>query len=724
MPVELLLSVGFAGLLLLGLLIYLMRRPTPHRETLKALIAYGTPWRPLTTEERAALVVVLRQTGNRDDLVRDGVFTLTGALLATPGIVTGEAGTTYTLGGVSVFLPWDALDHVNTFNECEVVLTPRTAIVIGMNDSFDLVEAWHREHAYLQRPEAARSPANRRATATPTHSMGQRAESTAEVAARTHSLRAWALLALGLALASSVLASQALANWQTLWASTSALFGLLAAWGLWRPVRLSSPGRVNRLRGPLTWGDESGKAARYFLLGLDPRPLTVPPHWQPMLAQCADAAKTVELDVRAHDHSVVRLAPSLSVHEEVNRHPPVFWGHHLAAALAAPLIAAVAWWWSDSLAVDLQQGLRWVSGAQARAVDSPESLQARPPAVGDWVHLKGMAQCEVPRSPPLAARTCDTLRWGGQPPVWPLLTVDEPTQLLSDGSYMQSVGEPFLRRSPLGLPSALAMGQQGVFIRNVPELVQAVEEVCDAQPGPACADLKDKLRQAIRGTSGEALASWQALLAAGQGDQLERSTSLSSLDALQLHALAKEAARPALARGVQASLDALAQSQQGGAVLVVRRTERSAPREAGGPMDPLKVWESHQPEARLSKLQTFDLLGVVTARAIGADDPVWTLLPRSASPDFWRTGLPLLWLTVALLLLVVHGPLAVRGAWAASRRRRRINGEAKRRWLAATPPLLALAKAKAKAKAASVPATATLGRDKATAARGQATATS
>lgn len=110
MSVDLLLSLGVVGLLLvvLGVVISasFLRRRRARRKTLKALIAHGEPWRPLTTEERAALVVALRQTGHRDDLIRDGVFTLTGPLVSTPGAVTGPAGSTYTLGGVNVFFPW------------------------------------------------------------------------------------------------------------------------------------------------------------------------------------------------------------------------------------------------------------------------------------------------------------------------------------------------------------------------------------------------------------------------------------------------------------------------------------------------------------------------------------------------------------------------------------------------------------------------------------------
>ncbi|MES2889892.1 MAG: IgaA/UmoB family intracellular growth attenuator [Pseudomonadota bacterium] len=700
----LLLGVGVVGLLLAGLAVYLPRR-RDRRETLKALIASGTPWRPMTSEERAAVAVALRQTGHRDDLARDGVFTLTGPLVSTPGAVTGLAGSTHTLGGVRVFFPWDALEHVSAVNECEVVLTPQAAIVIGLNDSFDIVDAWQRDLEQAQRPPSS-TPSSTRVPppVAPTQGLGQRAESTAEVAARTRSLRWGALLALALALVGSVLASRAPASWQALWATTALLCGLMAAWGLWRPVRLGPPGRVHRLQGPLTWGTAAqGRSPPPFLLGLDRRPLRVPAHWRPMLAECADGARPVELDVRAADHSVVRLSPALSVHEEAKRHPPVFWGRHLIAALAAPLIAGVVWAWSDNLAVDLQQGLRWVGGAQPRTVVSPDSLQAAPPDVGDWVHLKGVAWCEVPRSPPMATRRCDTLRWGGQPPVWPVLTVDEPTQLLSDGSYMQSVSEPFTRRSPLGLPSALAVGQEGVFIRNVPELVLAVEDVCAAQAaaGPSCRDLQNMLRQALQVPSGDAPPDWPAVLAAAQEERLERSLALASLDALKLHALAKEAARPALARAVQASLDALAQSQQGGALLAVR-TDRAAHPTATDPADPLKVWESHQPEARLSKPQPFDLLGRVSARSMGSDDPVWTLLLRPTL-DPWRTGLPLLWLVVAVVLLTVHGPLAVRGAFQAWRQRRRVHTEAKRRWLLASPPLPALGHTAPAAAATAVP---------------------
>lgn len=255
---------------------------------------------------------------------------------------------------------------------------------------------------------------------------------------------AWTLLCLLGALACSVAATWT-RDWRTLWGVISVLLVVGAIVSFQRSRRQRpDPVRVNRLRGLLTVKVEPGMSVPTHFIGSQFK-LHFPNHWKMLLPQYVGTQ--VEVDVRVTDQSVVRLSP-LSIHDEIKQHPPVYWGRHLAFSLLAALICLVAWRWSDDLLADLRQGYFWVKQAEPRLYPSVAALQEAPPAVGDWVHLKGDARCEVKRPVSMTARTCSALRWGGEPPVVPPLTLD-------------AVAAPRLRASVEDALTVMASTQRG-----------------------------------------------------------------------------------------------------------------------------------------------------------------------------------------------------------------------------------------------------------------------
>lgn len=108
-----------------------------NRAGLKRL-ATDTPLRELTADERAALALLITGSTGLD---REGVLALSGPFVGPTALSRQAIGR---IGGVRVMLPYDAALHTKDINVCEVVLADGMAVLIRLNDTFDVVTAQQR----------------------------------------------------------------------------------------------------------------------------------------------------------------------------------------------------------------------------------------------------------------------------------------------------------------------------------------------------------------------------------------------------------------------------------------------------------------------------------------------------------------------------------------------------------------------------------------------------
>jgi len=132
-----------------SLLMYFGRRSDDkvRLKELRSQKAIGT----LTHHEVMALQPLLGMPptpGKPLELQSHSLVRLNGPSVEHSLTLQGSTTRHYLIGGVEVLLPYDAIEHLQPYNEAEVVLADRCAIVVRLNGSFDLLQA--REHARLK----------------------------------------------------------------------------------------------------------------------------------------------------------------------------------------------------------------------------------------------------------------------------------------------------------------------------------------------------------------------------------------------------------------------------------------------------------------------------------------------------------------------------------------------------------------------------------------------
>ncbi len=709
--VQFLVLLFFTVITLGSLVVYGWRR---RKARLKAVYKKQSrdPVRQLTPREKDILAPLLTDPNAPDRkiaLKSENVYHLEGPF-SRHGVESLYHATYHNqIAGVEVVLPLDALEYLQGVNTAEVVFADRYAVVISLNDRFDLDSAQEREdlrQAQLDQWEAGKPgrlksifPEDEDQQEDPIERvdiMGQRLETAAEAEAREgrgHGLQAaaaWigAFVALGLSSGASTPAGQ-----QGTLAAAIVLAGL-GLWAFWRPYRPGRPGRVNRVRGPFhAWSlaDRSQKSgtATQPALGIK-LPFFVPDHWFRRLP--FREGERIEAEIRVEDRTAVRLADRFSLDAEHLQHPPVYWGKHLTVSIVAVgTIALTALAASDmgngSLRGDLLLSQAWLSGQPPGHYRSSQALRQDPPGVGTLVELSGKAHCQVQDRPAFTERyflSCRHLRW--DPALAPLAVepLSDRALALSRGDFLEHRELTSLERLQLG--GSAGHGNREIrVVTNPLALIRTVHELCETGDNGSsssprgCFSIRMNIHEHLHLNTETPVTAWEDLLelateapADGNEPSLLGLITRGNLDLInrEVRGFGERMIEPRR----RALAEALHDAQAGGVSMhILNATEDDRLPQLGSRQREDRHWQILHRLTTADGAAPFSVSGLVT-RA-GADSngyPHYRIDASRSLDEAWPPLMRSLLLLLAVGLLVVHLPLMVSRCVGAVKRARRL----------------------------------------------------
>ncbi len=449
---ELIFIVGIVIFSIVNLISYASRR-SDSKNAFRELFDKGEPQREMTAEEEAMvqpfLVNPLKPT-KLMPLKGKGVYNLSGEYLRHSLKSKNGESVHDTLGTVDVILPYDSREFIAPWNKAEVVLTDTVAIVITLNEEFDLKGGRERslliqeqklqwaegkigeipddmQQSYQDEDlddESTEVEELEEVEIPPVRILGQRNETPAEIALRVNAGLGW-LPALLLIPAFILLLVSAF-NEETylVWLIPSLLLFAAAFYGIWWPRRMGKPKKVNRVEGCLTVielqnPNNSELLSKQLFLG-DKFPVVIPTQWAKWTTIPPDSI--VDVDMRVDDYSVLRFGNALSLDKEERQFPTVYWGKHLLLVIVGIAILIMVGLIVVENFFDDVAHIQAVLPSKINPVfKQPSQFLANPPKVGTMVHIQSQARCQlVPaKSSTPEPIDCYTLRWGGNLPTLP-----------------------------------------------------------------------------------------------------------------------------------------------------------------------------------------------------------------------------------------------------------------------------------------------------------------
>lgn len=379
--------------------------------------------RELTAQEQATLRSYLanpQASAGMTALTRGGrAFPLDGEFVRH-GIRLHLGSTMHdTLAGVDVRMPYDAKDFLQPRNTAEVVLTERFAVVITLNERFDIAAGRARAvaanlhkfaaaHPDTPLPEIDSALAAADLAMMGFELLGRRDETMAErIARRATSLVDDIIIGttLALALLAVVFGSSSPDDASVYWMGIG--FGLLAvsAWRWARSAKLPGAQTVHRLRGRLgrtALTDAPGSAAAMFMLGRR-FSLKAPFHWTRFINP--PALEPVEFEIRVGDGSLVRYRESLSIEAEAVRFPRKPARSVKGVGLAAATALCFALIGYSHIGVDFDRARALITATSAPNAVLASSEVANPASAEED------AATATPTSACCLRDACDSERW-------------------------------------------------------------------------------------------------------------------------------------------------------------------------------------------------------------------------------------------------------------------------------------------------------------------------
>lgn len=716
---QFILSIGLVIYSIYSVIAYLGRRHD-NKNSLRQLQELKQGFRQLTSEERAYLQPFLvdpMKPGKVVELNSDEVFKIAGEFVRH-GLHVSNGGETMhdTLADIDVVLPYDARNFLDVANSAEVVLTPKFAIVIRLNDAFDLKGGRDRaqlEQVRQQQWEAGKTgelpdqpmpvdaPAGNDETANPNPDseadiaqvriLGQRNETAAEAAARNHPGWGWLpTLALVPAFILLMMAGTEQNYWP--WLAPSLLFFALALWLIWRARGPSAPRKVNRVQGALTMislqsHGNSNVVREQLFLG-DKFPIVMPDHWKEHATIPADSQVTLEM--RVDDYSVVRFGKQLSIDKEEQRFPSIYWGRHLTLMLAGLTMLLAAWLFNDHIMSDVAHVRAGLLGGDEQKLEQAAALLAQPPTPGSMVRVRAEVRCQVAPAkdnnpPPI---DCRQVRWGGDElrvePVEPdagLLrfyageTLQAHKNAMLDlmvQMQMAQATDPMQRFMPR--PSLLVLS-------DLTDLILGIDKECKLEGvsnRPACAALQKTMGEKLLLDDGDKALGWEELLKQARDGTLKKNddTAIATDETvsrlkMELHEVASAHMRKAF----EAPLQTLLKSQHGGIVLPL-----GADQTFGGDTDETAAtgnesrdwptqWAAYGELAKPYSLKTLELSGLLVSANKNTDgDMQLDIDTQRTRSNYQPALLRLLALLVGAGFMATHGLLWIVNLGHASRR--------------------------------------------------------
>ncbi len=598
------------------------------------------------------------------------------------------------IGGVEVILPYDAALFLKEYNEAEVAFSGRYAVVISLNGEFDLQggkERQQRREAQEDQWEAGvrgalkcvfgnDGPVEDGSPRQDIRILDQRLETPAETEDREGrgigflSSMAWIGSFIALAIAAGVAGEIA----RQIWVTAAGILALLGLWLFWRPYRPGMPARVNRVSGPLdifmvpapNGGPDQGQPA----LG-DRLPFSVPPHWFHKLGGLV--GRTVEADIRVMDRSAVRLNHDFSIDAEMIQSRPHYWGKHLSLTLVALGAVVTMLLNSPGPIGDMVLAQHVISGHEIREYHDSQSLAENPPRQGDLVSLSGQAHCQVetPSSNQVAGLIdCSRIRWDGE------LLPNEP-DALPDHLRMLAQGDFLDVRELSGVEQMLVGGHGRREIRvisNPGHAVNLVEQACsDAERedrgnlfSRRCQDTRRLLLSDMILDMEEAPESWDGvhdLFQTADGDEVRGLMLRDNLERFYLHG--RDISNHAILDYREVLAESILDRQRGGILLEVTNGGEAELPSVQHSRRELIRWNELLKLTQRSEAQPFRLEGMVTRLGEDASGAVHLQIDASRSLDeSWPALMRSTWLSLGLLLLLIHVPLFAIKLRAARRR--------------------------------------------------------
>jgi hypothetical protein len=574
--------------------------------------------RNLSDEEKAALQpFLLAQKITVDNEVR----ALSGPFLQHGLIFQGSRTLHNTIGGVDVFLPYDALDCADTQNEAQVVMSDRCAVVIRLND-FEILDArdraqrqqasdsqWLRErsstllnsaeadHEGLPMASAPDTPdvQSERYSRGEVVVLSQREETPEEVKQRLGGSYTWASLLFGLL----TFVLLWMVTWEQMgdintWLLGLGIFSCVCA--VWLYVRkpnanplASQPKSVQRVRGLLkqltiTSAQNASQKQLNLFVG-DTQSVILPFHWQ--AAATRVLGNVVTLELRSHDFSAVSFGKQWSVTDEWRRFQPVYWGRHLLHFLLGLLAVSV-------LAMDppdLRRDTALVFYAMARQPMQNFGDDLKPgifneqqlPSWGSGVRISGKSRCDMQPANPqqsdkLPVLDCDTFRWMANPPVLPKFTLPPSLQALQSPDFLTSQEVLFPEMNLMTLQIQLSAKLQ---LQNFRADRARIDAACDdpqGLPPNLCAGLRQRwletLKSAFSIKEQTVVSDWPTLVNKTLDDQNQPKLHLSRPQIDALHQAVRQALGQVMLNKMEAAID-LIQMPSGGVRIETAKTDRT-----------------------------------------------------------------------------------------------------------------------------------------------------
>ncbi|WP_374539393.1 IgaA/UmoB family intracellular growth attenuator [Chitinimonas taiwanensis] len=716
---------------------YISRR-RQNKSQLRDFQAKSQPTRKLSEEEHALVqpFLVSPSHPNKPAQLKDqNVYLLEGEFISH-GISYGNGAKTLhdTIAGVDVLLPYDARSFIGRFTSAEVVFTDKYAIVISIEDQFNLAEGKKRLHAQQvshqqwEYGEEGQIADMENSTLTERNILGggsaelakemrqvrilaQREETSSEIIARK--TPGFGIIAsLLLLCAYAALIYGATNGSEMLWLAVSSIFTIVAIYLIWRPRVASKPEKVNEVEGTLNLvqiQDPANTAIVHTQLFLgDKIPLQLPDSWLAHIRLTPDSV--VKLALRVSDYSVLSFNKTFSVDNEVRRFPLIFWGKHLTITIVGAGMVLFMIFVNDEIKSDITQVQSALASNKQYQSDSASNTLKHPPTLGSMVELNTQVRCTVDDSlnQQPGEINCGKLRWGGRALAPRTVSVDAALLAFYDGSAIQSEknhqANLMLQMRQMSLSGRYDpyVAPPSIYnITNLSALVIGIEEQCAANKSAlqeACSKLKNLMgEELVVDASNEAIG-WEKLLAQSIKDAAsgEHIALLRESTLISLRSAARSIAEAQIHDSYKQAFLQLQQGQQGAVILNVDPGQANQIKQASLGLktlsienegdaaapalldeirgDWLKSWEAYGRIAQADNLQALRVKGLLVGMEQAKNgDLILELDPYRTPDNVMRAVLAVVALLLGLLLMLVHGTCWGVNIWRANKRAKAIN---------------------------------------------------
>lgn len=663
---------------ILGATLYsVMTYHDQQKSTQKNLASFrqqATAQRKLDATERQLLDTVITQANG---ITSDDVYLLSGPHMRYG--LEGNGNTTWheTIAGVEVLLPYDANLYLQADNDALVVLTAEKAIVIALNDGFDLAGAAERKrHRQDEQDQWDNGEYGKLSRASaeddkPLTIRDQRLESSAEIEARRGRGIAllpaflWAVMFSMLGMATGVESPLAL----TFCLLTSLAAALLALYNFFVTRPEGEPQKVNLVAGKICLTpmavDEYGHTETSVTLNKSIG-FELPEHWHPLVDY--EDGQHAEMAIRVDDFSVVNYDNRLSLDKEIRRFPPVYWGRHLTLAIVATIALLFPLGSFTQMSRDVLFFSQWLRGIDTLYLKNPETVQNQPLLPGTPVSIEGNGHCDLDVSDRHPMFNCRQIHWGANAPQSSHIVTSDITRRLQGKALLETQQDSYLTLMAIAQGWDSFHRGKPVMLTNLLDMVITLDTACVSghillEVAQQCRRIHRLILDHVAFTLDTKPSSWSEVSKQVQARKnsdrpVNAVTGKRLVTKLEYHF--RKLANALNANRSDDIAQDIARSQQGG--VLIRLVQGSVP-------TTLQDSTSYDGTTLLDKLlamidqpegKPFHLEGMVTAyrHVNGASAELSLDLTRSSNTAN-LTVINLIWLLVAAALLAGHGVMAV-----------------------------------------------------------------